>query len=618
MSDAAGTVNAALAAQIHALRATVSPEGVPCGLLAWWGRHDFPDGVEHVPIVAPWEWDDWVLRLQFAGAQVPTGGGPNLLAIKGMVGVFRPDGPLPIAIVDYRVAVPSDAFTKRVWQAAKAGVALNPAPGELQAEIEESHAFVACGLMHDQWDLREPEYRGRDVTFQLDERFYFRNAGDPLPDHVELDPGDGIGFRPLSFGETLDVEYSLADRADAVVRCHTRGVQRSARFTVKLSPRSAPPAPDETWALRGANGNTGRAMVYRAPGRTELAHPLILAEGFPGGYAYDYLYELLNQHDTLVALHGAGYDVVFVGFDKGFDLIQNNADVVIACVEEAMRRTPNPLVVGGVSMGGLVSRYALAAMETEKREHRTRIFVTLDTPHRGAYTNVCDQWFAHYFRTSSPEAATISAVLDSPANQQFMMLSVIDGRLQESPERKEFVAALAKVGNYPQRPRRLAIASGSGGGARSMPPHQLALRWSESPFTFARLWTLPEGAGGAEVVGEGYSLLADPSAPRTLSVTSEVSWEGAPGGENLYNFDADQVVTCLGCGKLEDPIPRTCSVPTVSALDLDVGPFTPVPPQEEGHSPFHDYICCEKNKLHVRFTPEVKRWLLEKLGTPTA
>ena len=40
--------------------------------------------------------------------------------------------------------------------------------------------------------------------------------------------------------------------------------------------------------------------------------------------------------------------------------IQGNAQVLVQCIREARKRTPQPLVVGGVSMGGLISRYALA------------------------------------------------------------------------------------------------------------------------------------------------------------------------------------------------------------------------------------------------------------------
>ena len=41
-------------------------------------------------------------------------------------------------------------------------------------------------------------------------------------------------------------------------------------------------------------------------------------------------------------------------------------------------------VVVGESMGGLIARYALRTMEEDNEDHDTRLYVSLDSPHRGA------------------------------------------------------------------------------------------------------------------------------------------------------------------------------------------------------------------------------------------
>ena len=51
---------------------------------------------------------------------------------------------------------------------------------------------------------------------------------------------------------------------------------------------------------------------------------------------------------------------MIVGLDQGLDKVQRNADVLVACIREVDRAHEEPLVVGGMSMGGLISRYALA------------------------------------------------------------------------------------------------------------------------------------------------------------------------------------------------------------------------------------------------------------------
>ena len=136
-------------------------------------------------------------------------------------------------------------------------------------------------------------------------------------------------------------------------------------MTLAISDDPAPPRADDTWPLQaqgpdGKPGEQGVAWVFRAPGRREIVNPVILVEGFPGGHPCDYLYELLNASGMVDALHAAGYDVIIVGLDNGLAKIQRNAQVLVQCIREARKRTPQPLVVGGVSMGGLISRYALA------------------------------------------------------------------------------------------------------------------------------------------------------------------------------------------------------------------------------------------------------------------
>lgn len=566
-----------------ALRDEAIARGVPCGMLAWWGRTDFPDGSAGAPALVQADWEGWYMRLQQA-ALAPGAVAP-LFVVQAMTGPLRPDGPLPVAIANFRVAV-------------------------LGPPVAEKRAFFACGLLHDQWNTAPPAYRRRSVTYSFDARFYFANAGDPPPDTIDFDPGDGRGYRTVRFGEYLTARYETGNSANATVRC---GALLSS-FSVPLDERPAAPAPDETWGLQGANGNKGTAYVYRALDQPKLTHPLIVAEGFPGGYPCDYLYEMVNQHGLLEELRAAGRDVILLSFANGMDLIQNNAAVVEACIQQAIKATSNPLVVSGVSMGGLVARYALADMEARQVPHNTRIFFTIDTPHRGAYTNLCDQWFAHYFATSSPMAAMLAMVLDSPANQQFVVPWVHDGSVQLSPLRQQYLQALEKIGGYPKLPRKLAIASGSGGGQRSLQPLELAVDWSGSDLASARLWTAPEDGATAHVIAEGYSQLADGSVPATFSVASDVSWAGAPGGQNIYNLDSAMIAAGIGYGTVRNPIPRTCTVPTVSALDLSISPFVPVPPPGSGASPFDDYICCECNQLHLHFTPKVKRWLLDQLN----
>jgi hypothetical protein len=606
-------INPALAAQINQLRAQASPASVPGGLLAWWGRTDFPDGSSPAPALTQRQWEGAYVLLQRAA--LAPGILPPLYAVQGLTSAFRPDGPLPIAVASLRLAACRPAFRDAVLAAATKGSALTPPLPSLGDCIQPARAFLAAGLLHDQWGLDQPVFRSRVVTYLLDERFFITTPGDPLPDLIELDPADGSGARPIAFGESRVAAYPRGATPVATLRCRYGASVLEARFTVPLGDQPAAPAPDQTWSLYGPPFNTGKAYVYLGAGHDALTNPLIVSEGFPGGYPYDYSYDLLNQHGTLEALRTSGYDVILLSYDNGLDLIQNNAQVAVACIQQALAATKAPLVVGGVSMGGLVTRYALAFMESHGMPHRTRIYFSVDTPHRGAYTSIGDQWFAHYYAPALAEAAAFAMLLDSPSNQQFVMRWLHGDSTQASPLHEGLLEQLRYLGNYPQQPRRLAIACGAGDGVRDLAPHQPLLSWNGSPFVGLQLWSLPEGEE-PDVIAKGYCFVTDPSAAGTLTGASRYSWEGAPGGRNVYNRDAAMMAAGLGCGAVSDPVGRSCSVPTVSALDLDLSPFVPVPPPASGASPFHDYTCSPSNVPHLMLTPETSAWLLAKLGAP--
>ena len=248
--------------------------------------------------------------------------------------------------------------------------------------------------------------------------------------------------------------------------------------------------PDEIWPLRGECGNTGSAYVYRAAGQQAVTRPMIMVEGFPGGHPADYLYDTFDQQGTATKLRAAGYDLVIVGLDHGADEIQRNADVLVACIRKARHRTDEPLVIGGVSMGGLISRYALAAMEARDEPHNAKVFLTIDTPHGGAYTSLGAQWFVQTCRSFLPALEAEAQLLDSPANQQFVLWWLHDGVAQTSPLRTAFIAELTSLGDYPKLPRRLAISCGRGDGASTTPAGAQTLSWSGEPWVSAELRTL--------------------------------------------------------------------------------------------------------------------------------
>jgi hypothetical protein len=604
--------NPRLAAQLRRLLDEANPETVPGGVLIWWGASDLPGGTGAPAALNQLAWEGTYLRLQ--NGALAAGVVEPLPTVLEATTPYRPDGQVPIAIANFAYAVPGPELTERVRRAATEGRALEDPPESLDGQLVQRRAFLASGLLHDQWGLVLPAHRGRSVDFVVSADFHLTNPGAPLPDAVALDVGDDRGFVPVELGKPISATFTDdAPAAQLRVRCTYGSEVLTAAFTVALSDQPAAPEPDERWPLRGECGNTGTAYVYRAAGQAKVTRPVIMVEGFPGGHPADYLYDTFDQQGTATKLRAAGRDLVIVGLDQGADEIQRNADVLAACIRKALRRTDEPLVVGGVSMGGLVSRFALAAMEARGERHNTETFLTIDTPHAGAYTSLGAQWFVQTCRSFLPALEAEAQLLDSPANQQFVMWWLHDGEVQTSPLRTAFVEELARLGNYPQLPRRLAMSCGRGDGASSTPAETPTLSWSGDPWISAELRTL--AARGPALVAEGCWLLAEPpQLPRLEFDSGGRAWEGAPGGRDTYNGQVAALAAGVGCGAVTHAFDETCSVPTVSALDLDQDPSVAVPAPGSGDSPFEDYVVNSENQHHLTITPEGSTWLLTALG----
>jgi hypothetical protein len=167
--------------------------------------------------------------------------------------------------------------------------------------------------------------------------------------------------------------------ADEAFEITAEGAAALGKLTRAFSPLATEPGvpgaalkPDKTWELQG-----GTAWVWRVPGNSTLTKPVIIADGFSGGASalkeWDGLWagsEIADIYPWGTHLHEAGRDVIVLGYDSRSAPIRDNAKVATQCILRAgqERSGDASLVVGGLSMGGLVTRYALAALEAERRD----------------------------------------------------------------------------------------------------------------------------------------------------------------------------------------------------------------------------------------------------------
>lgn len=122
-----------------------------------------------------------------------------------------------------------------------------------------------------------------------------------------------------------------------------------------------------------------------------LDRPLLVVEGIDGdnvnpAAAY-YALGIRDEAPLFLRGQAEGADIVVLDFGDGGRRIQDNAAVVRQALLDLPDFNQDPsrqLDVAGVSMGGVVARYALAKMEQDGEEHRTRVFASIDAPQQGA------------------------------------------------------------------------------------------------------------------------------------------------------------------------------------------------------------------------------------------
>ena len=271
-----------------------------------------------------------------------------------------------------------------------------------------------------------------------------------------------------------------------------------------------------------------------------------------------------------------------------------------AALTQVKARTDLPITLVGWSMGGLLARIAVAAAERAGEAHRVETLLTWDTPHRGTMTQLGVQWYVQSFAARHPALGLQQRLLGSPANREMDML-VVDGAAdaREDPARTALVAKLA----WPEGPRRILLASGRGDGQSSLEAGQLLMRWHCENHGEIALCAL----GGDEPVASGE---IDEEHPSPLVVTGQPSWDGAPGGREPYVEQVASLLVDLEGGRVHPAHrPLTCTIPTISALDLDSAVDAPVPATS-------GLITCQTDQLHVHIDAPAAARVLAELGAP--
>ncbi|MAP53871.1 MAG: hypothetical protein CL605_03105 [Altibacter sp.] len=228
-----------------------------------------------------------------------------------------------------------------------------------------------------------------------------------------------------------------------------------------------------------------------------LDKPIIVLDGFDPGDSRDItgLYNSLNFDGQNLAdiVRNEGFDIVVLNaptyitdgktIDGGADYIQRNAMVLIELIDllNAQKVGNEELVVLGPSMGGLIARYALAYMEQNSLDAETRLYISFDSPHRGANIPISLQYLINYLAQQTGDAdaqAIVDTVLNSPAAKE-MLYDHLLGHLQAGSDYLQDPTKLLPIGapnfrdafqseldalGFPQNVRNVTMVNGSGQG----------------------------------------------------------------------------------------------------------------------------------------------------------
>jgi len=284
--------------------------------------------------------------------------------------------------------------------------------------------------------------------------------------------------------------------------------------------------------------------------------------------------KLPRFREQLTAL---GYDLVYLDFSDGATHIQSNAMTLVELLDylnNPANRTAdaNETIVTAASMGGQVARFALAWMEQQGLCHNSKIYLSIDSPHRGANIPLGIQYMIDRLRGMIIGGSTFDTQRDKllrPASQQMMVYHFDPGA---ATLRSQWQAWQAAPGSYPSLLRKIAIADGNRLGQSLLGafPGMSLLTSTFSSSAFAG-WdrnvanSLPgAGSRGHDNVIFSYKPEFSRAWHFTQVNSSYPTYDQAPGGTRPTTSDAEKE----SYGFLKSGSDYQTFIPAISALDV--------------------------------------------------
>jgi len=180
------------------------------------------------------------------------------------------------------------------------------------------------------------------------------------------------------------------------------------------------------------------------------------------------------------------------------------------------------------------------------------------------------------------------------------------------PLRATFAADLAALGDWPQLPRRVAIANGSDNGTgQGFGAGAQLIEWSYSSIFVVILgnaWAVPNVT--TTKIFDGRVRILFSTTQQTLTTSNTKAYDNAPGGSRATMAEMDAVAAPYG--DIIALYPSHCFIPTVSALAYDTPDLfhdIAADANPVSHTPFDAIYTQGTNQEHVAITAQNAAWI---------
>jgi hypothetical protein len=392
--------------------------------------------------------------------------------------------------------------------------------------------------------------RGLTTTYILDSAFFVNNTDDNIT-QIKVNFDDGNGFQKLEFNTPIQVSYSSKGTKNIEFKIEFNNNQVINRFSsvtidysnANLNSLSSINSIETSSSVVADLSGYSGAIDFAGLAEYEiflgadnvLDKPIFLVDGFDPGDTRNIasVYNLLS-YDNSGTTENLGdrirteedFDVVIINLpqyfrlsngtlqsmanstdvnndgvidtadypgstlvDGGSDFVERNAMLLaeIITIINGQKTGTEQNVVIGPSMGGLITRYALNYMEQQSINHDTRLWLSFDSPHRGANTPIGFQhlfnFLAYGLGSNSVDSIRpiVDGMLKSPAARQ-MLVDHFEPHLA-SGEAADFDPSIIlpvahdyhntfytsieglTTSGFPETTRNIAIINGSGIGS---------------------------------------------------------------------------------------------------------------------------------------------------------